>query len=49
MQLACYAYRTLIGIMETSTSYCFPEFEIKENKVGFRGYRFSTKGEQGEK
>jgi len=38
---------TLSGILETGTCYYLPEFEIKENKVGFRGYRFSTKVEKG--
>jgi hypothetical protein len=37
----------LSGIPETDTSYCLTESEIKENKVGFRGDRFSTKVEKG--
>jgi len=37
------------GIPLTRPVCLLPDYEIKENKVRFRGCRFSTMGEKGEK
>ena len=47
MHLAGFPYRTLSGNSKTRPGYLLPDYEIKENKVEFRGYRFSTKVEKG--
>jgi len=49
MHLGGFPYRTLSGNSETRPGYLLPDYGIRENKVGFRGRRFSTKGEKGEK
>ena len=49
LHLVSFPYRTLSCNSKTRPGCFLPDYEIKENKVGFRGRWYSTKVENGEK